>query len=483
MSANSLGRPVERPEPTIEQCERYGLDIWTATADDLDAAVLATPRPQPVLTDEAGAAPEREVRDEETQIQEWALATYPRLDWQELWDETPAEIDWMVEPLLERGRSVALFAPAKAGKSLLTLEISAGLASGRPVLGNPARPPIPVLYVDLENLRGDVKDRLSALGYEPEDLGNLYYLTFPNLPALDSAQGGKHLDGVARAYGAEVVIIDTLSRVVTGEEDASTTYRDFYRHTISPLRARGVTVLRLDHSGKDLSRGQRGSSAKADDVDAVWQLTVRSQSELILQRTHDRTGHGSDRVDLRRRFEPLRHELQGETASPVSILIATLDRLEVPNASGRDRAREMLRAAGEGASTTDLAAAVATRKGRLALSPEPRTGGAGEDEPAATMTCPEPLDSAAVLGGRTCPGQVQDSQDSSSPVPGVRPVRNRPPLGGGQVGPHPPAEVGDEETSRGLGRSSSPIAEVWQTEKTAHDQAGKERAARKGWRQ
>ncbi len=45
----------------------------------------------------------------------------------------------------------------------LALEIAAGLASGRPVLGNPARPPISVLYVDMENSQDDIRERLQDL--------------------------------------------------------------------------------------------------------------------------------------------------------------------------------------------------------------------------------------------------------------------------------------------------------------------------------
>ena len=32
-------------------------------------------------------------------------------------------------------------------------------------------------------------------------------------------------------------------------------------------------MVRLDHTGKDQTKGQRGGSAKYGDVDAVWKLT------------------------------------------------------------------------------------------------------------------------------------------------------------------------------------------------------------------
>ena len=117
---------------------------------------------------------------------------YQPLDWHEVWTNTPDGPDWLVPDILERGRSHALVSPAKAGKSLLTLDIVAALVTGRPLLGrpNPNRQPVVVLYIDVENSRADLRERLGALGYGPDDLSGLRYYSFPFLPALDSGTGG-----------------------------------------------------------------------------------------------------------------------------------------------------------------------------------------------------------------------------------------------------------------------------------------------------
>ena len=57
-------------------------------------------------------------------------------------------------------------------------------------------------------------------------------------------------------------MIDTTSRVIAGEEDRADTFLALYRHTMRPLKAAGVAVIRFDHAGKDLAKGERGSSAK-----------------------------------------------------------------------------------------------------------------------------------------------------------------------------------------------------------------------------
>lgn len=107
-----------------------------------------------------------------------ATAIGEPLDWSALWSSELPVVDWIVEPLIASGRLVSLYSPPKAGKSLLALEISAALAAGRPVLGQPVTPRR-VLYVDFENdPRGDVVQRLKAFGYQPDDLGNLRYYSF-----------------------------------------------------------------------------------------------------------------------------------------------------------------------------------------------------------------------------------------------------------------------------------------------------------------
>jgi hypothetical protein len=154
------------------------------------------------------------------------------------------------------------------------LELAAGIAAGRELFGNPAQPPRTVLYVDFENdPKADIRERLQNMGYTPDDLTNLRLLSFPNMAALDSEKGSVELMAAVEVYGAQVVVIDTVSRAIAGDENENDTWLDFYRHTGLKLKQAQVSMVRLDHSGKDEAKGQRGGSAKGGDVDAVWRMT------------------------------------------------------------------------------------------------------------------------------------------------------------------------------------------------------------------
>ncbi|MGN6597690.1 MAG: AAA family ATPase, partial [Actinomycetes bacterium] len=347
--------------------------------------------------------------DEPTTEQLYAClaAKHPPLDWREVWDTSSDDVDWLVEPFLERGRAVALFSPAKTGKSLLALEVAAALAAGRPVLGNPAQPPQTVVYVDLENSPQDLRERLQALGYGPEDLERLVYLSFPSLPALDSRPGGQELTAVALHHQAALVVLDTVSRVIAGKENDSDTFLALYRHAIAPLKGAGIAVLRLDHSGKDLERGQRGSSAKSDDVDAVWVLTALSPTRLHLKCERRRQHRDIDHLTLLRRGEPLRHErVSGRPDVPADVAdtMRQLDELDVPLEWGRDRVAARLREAGFRVGNDLLAATIRTRR-EIAQNLS-RTGpDAGQPDPTLD-DCPPATDSTNETAGPTCPGQA-----------------------------------------------------------------------------
>jgi RecA-family ATPase len=288
------------------------------------------------------------------------------VDWRAAWDAQPDEVQWLIEPIIEVGQSVALYAAPGTGKSLISLEWAAGLATGHAVLGNLARDPVTVLYVDVENRQVDLVERLQAFGYKPADLGRLVTISFPWLAALDSAHGGRQILALAVTHGAAIVIIDTTSRVVTGPENDADTYLALYSHTVMPLRGRGIAMLRLDHPGKDITRGARGSSAKKGDVDSEWLLTEITKTEFALKRQKSRSNHGDGELRLRRRFEPLRHEPLpgGVSASPdrVGEIVAALDRLDVPITTGRTRARKALKNAGIRAANAHLEDALKIRK-------------------------------------------------------------------------------------------------------------------------
>jgi hypothetical protein len=110
-----------------------------------------------------------------------------------------------------------------------------------------------------------------------------------------------------------IVVLDTVSRFITGKENDSDSWLQLYGRVHAPLKAAGIAGVRLDHMGKDAERGSRGSSAKSQDVDHVWEMVTTDErrtrengvetivTQIRLKRTHTRTGLGEDVFEITRR--------------------------------------------------------------------------------------------------------------------------------------------------------------------------------------
>lgn len=253
---------------------------------------------------------------------------FPAVDWRALWDDTDEE-EWIHDPLLPAGRSVSIYSAPKVGKSLLMLEMAVAVSRGDGFLGYTPDRGYRVMYVDFENnLKGDVRTRLQAMGHGPEHLGHLDYLSFPPLSGLDTERGAAELLAAVKAYGSEVVIVDTVSRAVAGEENSNDTWLALYRHTGVGLKRAGVAVIRLDHSGKDETKGTRGGSAKSGDVDAIWRLSRITDDLFRLECSESRMQIDTKSMLLTRHAEPLRHSAEvtapTERADPSLALMALI---------------------------------------------------------------------------------------------------------------------------------------------------------------
>lgn len=300
---------------------------------------------------------------------------FPILDWHELWASDDEE-EWIIEPILPARRGVALYSAPKVGKSLLMLEIAAGLARGTETLGITPSRPWRVLYVDFENdPRGDIRTRLQSMEISPGELDNLCYLSFPTLAKLDTAMGGMQLVAVAQHYRCEVVIIDTVSRAVGGEENSNDTWLSFYRNTGLALKTLGIAYIRLDHTGKDHGKGMRGGSAKYGDVDAVWKLEATSDATFTLECTDHRMPIPEPLLALSRQDYPLCHKVVGThwndalDSQAIQVDQALTDLGIAPSTSVRDCGRA-LRENGRRVTQAVLVRAVKTRKLRLDITTE-----------------------------------------------------------------------------------------------------------------
>lgn len=299
--------------PSERMYDRYGYMVHRHFDGDFKAAgreqnktVLAGPSvslalvpdgppvsPPPVPGETAG---ENGTSDGVPEIQKLSLMRSLKVDFSAdgaFWNTDLEESDFLIPPFIARGRGHALYASAKAGKSYVVLQaIAAACIPGHKSWAEPVAEPISVLYLDYEMTEADLRERLEMFGYSKgDDYSRLHYVKASGMGAdLDTPDGGAELVAHAVEWGVDLVVVDTLSRAVKGEENEADTVRAFYHYTGGRLKQpHNIALLRLDHAGKDIGRGQRGTSSKNDDVDVVWRLE-RAGNGNVLKCTHQRMG-------------------------------------------------------------------------------------------------------------------------------------------------------------------------------------------------
>lgn len=292
------------------------------------------------------------------------------------------QVRWLIPGVMEEGKLISLFGPPKSGKSILALEWAIQMA-------NDSRR---VLYLDEENDPDDVQERAEDMGWTIDGVGYIDYRSFPgwNVDEMPG-QGGEDEDyrgsrkteqihpivALAESISAEVVIFDSWGKFfASGTQSSDSSVLLAYRYVLKPLRARGIAVIRLDHTGHAEASRPFGSSQKLADVDHNWLIKAesapgRSARGVTLTHTENRTGNGEDVIRYQRLLNPLRHVLIGQGAArggaepgedPVDYLVRRLDQLGIPLDWSNKQAGEALRGDGDRVGAANLAEAIRRRR-------------------------------------------------------------------------------------------------------------------------
>ena len=289
------------------------------------------------------------------------------VDWHAMFAKE-TDIEWLVDDLWPHRRQLQIFAAKKTGKSLIMLWIAINLALGRDPFTGRNIAARRVTYLDYEMSPDDIVDRLREMGFSPDDIPDTFrYYLLPLLPPLDTPEGGAKLMRLVERDQTEVLVFDTLSRVVQGEENSNDTYMDLYAYTGLRLKKAGIALARLDHEGHESGRA-RGASAKADDVDINWQVKRTDDGYRFVNRG-SRVPYVADHIDIGKHDDPLRFERVGDSwPAGTKAKADELDTIGAPVEISNREARSALKEAGRSVGTSAvLAKAITLRKQRMTL--------------------------------------------------------------------------------------------------------------------
>ena len=198
--------------------------------------------------------------------------------WQELQD---VKVKWLVKDMVPAKAFSAIYGRSGAGKSFFAMYLAAMIASGREAFGCDVEQGS-VVYLALEGGAG-LRRRRDALiqRYElPDDLPVHFVKTQLNLRSSLEDMDGLISAIKDRGITPSVIFIDTLARAFAGgEENSSAEMMQFVSVIGALMEAFDCAVTVVHHTGKDESRGMRGSSALLAAVDAELELTRISDDE------------------------------------------------------------------------------------------------------------------------------------------------------------------------------------------------------------
>lgn len=219
--------------------------------------------------------------DPKAQLEVW---TADRL----LTEEFPEPV-WAVPDLLPVGLGILAGRP-KVGKSWLALQIAQAVATGGRALGQVVKCG-PVLYLALEDPPRRLQTRMHAqhwprgtdadfltLGEYAEQMGDL------------RGDGGKRLAAQIERRRYRLVVIDTLSRAIFGDQNDAEVMTAALTPIQEAAHAHEVAILVIDHHRKgfggdaDAIGDILGSTAKGAMLDTAWGLyRERGRSGAKLQ--------------------------------------------------------------------------------------------------------------------------------------------------------------------------------------------------------
>lgn len=255
--------------------------------------------------------------------------------------------NYLIKGILLRSSVAMLYGPSGTGKTFYTLHLAHCIASGKPFDGHKVRQGT-VIYVSAEGT-GSIENRLAAMGAGLS----------PNLKVLpqsvDLHSNDIDLTAVvelaneitASAGEVALVVIDTLARSFGGGDENVAAEMNKVLSRLTALKQElDTTVLIVHHTGKDVERGARGSSAlkaaveteleikpigggcievrttKQRDLDAEWSHCFKLVP-VVLGEDEDRDPVTSCRIEFVDRSSIKSEKIHGFAQKKVLVLLSS----------------------------------------------------------------------------------------------------------------------------------------------------------------
>lgn len=229
--------------------------------------------------------------------------------------------DWLIKGHMVSDSLALIYGPPKCGKSFLAIDWACSIATGTDWNGFRVKK-APVFYIAGEGHNGlawRFKAWSLANGVDIKDASIAVTNTAaPLTDEVSATQVAVAVEDMAKQIGTApaLIVVDTLARNFGGDENSTQDMNKFVQH-LDRIRQRwNATVLVVHHTGKDQSRGARGSVALRGAIDTSYSVD-RDELKAVLVEGVDMK---DAEVPAMRAFklDPITFDLRDEDGAPVT---------------------------------------------------------------------------------------------------------------------------------------------------------------------
>jgi len=212
-----------------------------------------------------------------------------------------APIRWLVKDWIQENALVMVHGPSGSGKSFVVIDWMCSIASG---IGSWIGLPVKqgdVIYLCGEGHYG-LRARLKAwkIAHKKESIGPLAISNNPS--DLDNQGELSHVvqDIVDTGVKPKLIVIDTLNRFMSGDENSAQDTRTFLDACSTLMYEFDCTVLIVHHTGlnQDAQGRARGSSAWKGALDMEISVKSEGQRKLSLLQVKNKDGEPQEPIQL-----------------------------------------------------------------------------------------------------------------------------------------------------------------------------------------
>lgn len=204
--------------------------------------------------------------------------------------EAAAHEAWLIDDLLPARGIAFVYGPPGSYKSFVAMDLACSIASGKDWHGIECEMPGGVLYIAAEGARGLMERNVAWKRHYQREVPHLAIMKGAVMmdEVLSVQALIECLERAREAMGVPIrmLVIDTMARSFSGDENSAQEVGAFVNACGRVAAAiEDCLVLVVTHTGKDLTRGMRGSSALDGAADCHFLVTKPNAGQALVKNT------------------------------------------------------------------------------------------------------------------------------------------------------------------------------------------------------